>query len=124
MRQAGVLFDLQYGLLDALDVSDFVDAQLLEVASLQGEQLGAADVVPDEIVAVFFQLERFQPDGYFVRAPQMDVEAQVDGCVCRTAAAAAAAGADATLGRSHFGMAMSLAGGTRARFRTAEFETE
>jgi len=70
----GSLFDLPDGLLDAFDVSDFVDAQLFEIATFQRQQFRAADVVTDEIVAIVFQLQRFQPGGHFVVAPLLDVE--------------------------------------------------
>lgn len=69
MWRVGVFFDLQNSLLDSLDVADFVDAQLFQISPFQSEQLGAADVVPDKIIAILFQLERLQPDGHFIVAP-------------------------------------------------------
>lgn len=118
---ACVLFNLQNGLLDALDVAHFVDAQLLEIATLQGEQLRAADVVTDKIFTVLLELERFQPGGHFVVAPMVNVEAQVDARV----GVSGVSSADAALRRSHVRVTMALsAGRTGSGFGTAEFQTE
>lgn len=125
MWQAGVFFDLQDGLLDALDVADFVNAQLLQIAPFQCEQFRAADVVPDKVVTVFFQLERLQPGGYFVVAPQMHVLAQIHRIVGTSASTSASTRAShSTLQRSQIGMTMALTGRTWPWFGTTEFQSE
>lgn len=54
---------------DALDVAHLGDAELLEVAPLQRDQLAARHVVPRERRRVLAQLQRAQPRAHLRRAP-------------------------------------------------------
>ena len=74
MLSSGVLFYLPNGLLETLDVADFVDAKFFKIPPFQSEQLGTANIVSDEVVSVFVQLDGFKPAGYLFVSPLVDAD--------------------------------------------------
>lgn len=57
-------------LLDAFDVANLSDAELLKVASSKCQQFLTSDIMRDKVTCVFAKLQIFQPDADFLDTPE------------------------------------------------------